>query len=477
MKLTFLFVLIFFINGYSQFESLRDSKLSKLLESSTINVTIGGSFLVTGTFPALVTERADAFVTRIFNEARETLLRTAVDPESRRRVHNEIENYTLRGIKLKRANGEELIIDLEKFRINGDLKNNPYLKNDDVLIFPIPDLTRSFFRIDGAVNKPGQFYYMEGDRLFDAIELAGGLNPAYENVTQVEISRLSYDGYIIQRERYSINENIQLKRGDFIRVLADETQRKGFSVLVLGDVLNPGYIPITKNNTTLREVIDKAGGVRESASLRRAKLYTGTSVSMLLEMIYGIRLKEFPDQLEMELTETLSQFESRLMYRMSNVNEEDSSYFFMENQLRVFLQSGPIDLSDLSEDGSESSNYIVRNGDVVIIPQKVNSVFVFGQVKKSGHINYIPGANFEYYIDKAGGLGDYADEDVMVIKAATREWIDAKNQEVLIEEGDYIFAPRVPSRSFHYYVKLAGEYLGIVGSIATIILLLVQLSK
>ena len=41
-----------------------------------------------------------------------------------------------RGLILKNANGEEIIIDLAKFRVNGDFINNPYLKNDDVIIFP-----------------------------------------------------------------------------------------------------------------------------------------------------------------------------------------------------------------------------------------------------------------------------------------------------------------------------------------------------
>ena len=35
-----------------------------------ISVTVGGSFIVNGSFPASITERADQFITRLFNEAR-----------------------------------------------------------------------------------------------------------------------------------------------------------------------------------------------------------------------------------------------------------------------------------------------------------------------------------------------------------------------------------------------------------------------
>lgn len=451
--------------------------LSKLMEAGTISVTLGGDFIVNGTFPGLITERVDAFVTRIFNETQQKLLQSSFDEESRRSVLTEFNKYTLRGIKLKRSTGEEMLIDLEKFRVNGDLSNNPYLRNDDVLIFPASDLSRNFFHVIGAVNKPGIFYFIDGDKLSDALELAHGINQAYENVHQVEISKLSYDGQILDQKTYNINEVILLERGDLIRVLANETQRKGFSVMVLGEVLKPGYIPITKSNTTLREVIEKAGGVNEEASLKRARLYSGTSVSLLLEMLYGIKLKEFPSQFDLELSETFSRLETQLMFRMSNVNEEDSSYFFMENQLRIFLQSGPVDFSNVNDIESEAANYIVRNGDIIIIPQEANSVFVFGQIRKPGHIKFVPEKDYKYYIDRAGGLGDYADGEIMIIKAETREWIDATSRNVIIEEGDFIYAPRTLSRSFNYYVKLTGEYLGIVGSIATIILLLVQLAK
>jgi len=78
----------------------------------------------------------------------------------------------LRNITLKRTNGEELKLDLMKFRRTGDFVNNPYLKNDDVLIFPSSDLDRNFFSINGAINKPGKYHFRDGDKLNNAIELA-----------------------------------------------------------------------------------------------------------------------------------------------------------------------------------------------------------------------------------------------------------------------------------------------------------------
>ena len=65
----------------------------------------------------------------------------------------------------------------------------------------------------------------------------------------------------------------------------------------------------------------------------------------------------------------------------------------------------------------------------------------------------------------------------MLIKAATREWIPADKEGVTVEEGDYIYVPRSISRSFKYYVKTTSLFLGIIGSLATIALLIVNLTK
>src|SRR5690606_10801769 len=92
-----------------------------------------------------------------------------------------------------------------------------------------------------------------------------------------------------------LSSNYPLERGDRIIVIADETQKKEFSVTVLGEVKNPGKIPITKNTTTLKEVIQKAGGVTEHASLHRSKLFTGNSLHLLIERLYGINLQDNPD--------------------------------------------------------------------------------------------------------------------------------------------------------------------------------------
>ncbi len=472
-------ILFLILNGLALSQVLNENlKNNSLLNYTTISVTVGGTFPFKGTFPALMTERLDEFITRLYNEAVDLTLRTTNDPEIYRKSKDQVSHFSLRGIKLKRITGEEFIIDLQKFRLNGDFVNNPYLKNDDVIIFPPYDIATNFISISGAVHSPGWFYYVEGDHLSDIIELAGGINPAYENVDSVEITRLSYDGLDQTKFKVSINEDIALNRGDQLRIKVLETQKRKFQVLILGEVKSPGKIPVTKNNTRIYDVINSAGGFTERASLKRAKLYTGNSLAIFLEKQYGIRLAEQPDLENIQFRNTIVNLEALLMFRMSNVYPEDSTYFFMENQLRVLTEGSSLDFTKMNDPESDIANYTVKDGDVIIIPEIRNSVYVFGQVARPGHVNLVDGKNYKYYLNEAGGMGDLAEEDeIMVIKGGSRSWISPIENVVNIEEGDYLYVPKQVLRTFRSYVLEYSVYVSLLASVTAILLAILNIVK
>ena len=473
-RISFLIILFLVTNLTAQEEKKSDA----LASLSMIGVTIGGNFIITGTFPSYVNERVDQFVTRIFNEAKVNALLNVTNPVLKREIVKEFDRYSFRNITLKRISGEELKIDLLKFRRTGDYSLNPYLKHDDVIIFPYTDVETNFFTVSGAVMVPGKFHYMEGDKLGDAIVLAGGINKAYENVT-VKIFRASYDGGKVDIITPGMNDDFMLQMGDRIVLDAAETARKDFNVFVLGEVNNPGKIPVSRNSTTLKEAIERAGGLKATASLKNSRLYTGNTASFILEKIYGVDIKngEYFDIEDLKLTYELADIEKMMMYRLSSLTEADTGYFSIENQLRILTEGSSIDFSKIDDDSSESGAYTVRDGDIIIIPRKQNTVYLFGSVVIPGHVPYEEGKDAYYYIKKAGGLGEYAeDSEIMVIKGSSRKWIPIEEVS-MIEDGDYIYVPRDPPHTFNYYVDIASRYLGILGSAATVILLLVQFGK
>ena len=412
--------------------------------SKAISVTIGGSFFATGTFSASPVERVDQFLTRIFLKGAKST--------------PELNSFSKRNITLKRANGETIIVDLMKFQLTGDFKFNPYLRNEDVLIIPPFNLTFNFVSISGAINVPQTILYVDGDRLSDAILFAQGINPASENVTKASINRLSEDGNTEAETTVTISDNPLLKRGDRITILSDDLLRKDYKVYVDGEVFHTGYVPITRNTTTLRSVLLKIGGIKPSADLNRAELIRGPNA--------------FHSTL---FTEDL---EKMLMLRMSKISYDDSAAFAVDNKLRFYRSNGIIDFNKVMDENSVDGNFIVKNGDYIFIPEMVELVYVFGQVNSPGFVKYQKGEHIGYYLQKAGGIGITAKSEIYLIKGKTRAWKRiSKDDKIDIEPSDYIWVPKKPVRYFSYYLQQIGTFTSILGSVATLILLFIQFTK
>lgn len=454
MKKILFITLCIFISVMAQEKNNQQISLTQF----PISVTIGGKFIVNGTFPASITERVDQFVTRIYNLAKENMLSASNDLQAARNISMSIDQeYAMRGIILKNSNGDERMIDLAKFRINGDFKNNPYIKNDDVIIFPALDLVRNFVRVIGAVNNPTKFMFMDGDKLSDALVFAQGINKAYEDVTEAVIYRLSYDGSKIDSLKISLKSDILLQRGDRISVIANETRRRDYTVNVIGEVNKPGIIPITDNRTTIAEVIRKAGGFTSQADVSRAELIRGAN---------AFKSIIFSEQLE-----------KLLMYRMSTLIEGDSLYFEIDEKLRFLRGSGLIDFTRILDENSSEGNFIIQDYDVIYIPSKVDLVYIYGQVNKPGYLKYTPNESANYYLSLAGGVGETA-SSVYIIKGKSRSWILAEdNPETVIQPGDYIWVSKITPRTFWYHVEQASQIAAILGSIATVILLFKTVTK
>ncbi len=447
---------------------------------NTISVTLGGDFVVNGTFIAAGTETVDQFVTRIFSEYSNRILKRTTEQNLFKIIKSELNNYSKRGILLKRYDGSQITVDLEKFRLTGDFKFNPYLKNNDVLIFPVLDLERNFIDISGAVNKAKKFQFVEGDRLSDAILLANGINPAYSNVEYAEIYRLDEKGNEQTVERVLIKDNPYLKRGDRIRILAGENQKKDYKVLVLGEVKQPGYVYIAKNGMDIKDVIKLSGGFTSSASLERSTVLRGTNKENLLLIkafteLYkdskNIDIKKFNEN------NFLSQFEYLSFMRMSDEVLEDSLYFLIDMKLKQFFDYGAVDFTKVfAGKDSLSVSFRVKDGDVILIPQQSNDVFVFGQVNSPGYIPFKKGKNFHYYINHAGGLGEDYLDNIKVIRGKAKTWITAEESTEILP-GDYIYVPKDPSRSFLYYLRTASYITSIASALATVAILILNLTK
>lgn len=463
-------------------DDIRSGSSSSMMALQQISVTIGGEFIVNGTFVASTTERVDQFITRIYNTYNATMLTSIRDEASMLKFKEKYEQYALRNIELIHSDGSKELLDLAKFRLTGDFQNNPYLKEGDVIIFPVLDLETNFISIDGAVNKPTKFQFIEGDNLQTALFFARGVNKTYVNVDKVTISRLSEKGQKEEIITLSLDSNKKLRSGDRITVNYEERNNYDYRVLVLGEVNQPGYVPISKNSTTLKEVIEKAGGFTKDASIKFAELlrnydsYTALRIESLM--------KAFDEQkLSMEELEKLNDFskiEYLKMYRTADLVMGDTLFFGIDNQLRYLDGNSAINFMNLSDENSFESNYQVENEDVIIVPKKRNEVYVWGGVAAVGSYGYNENYTVWDYIEKAGGYTEiaYGSDEVYLIKGKSRNWINVEDHEsIQIEPGDFIYVKKEVPRDTQFYITRVAAYASIIGSIATVVLLLNQIGK
>ncbi len=478
-RITILFVLsfIFFNNLNAQFSTSENSQNSiNTIAFNSISITIGGDFIVNGSFPSLNTERLDQFVTRIYNETKATLLAAIRSEEGMVEFKKNYEKYALRNIKLKRKDGAEQIIDLAMFRLTGDFEHNPYLKDGDVIVFPAYDDKVHFVSIDGAVNKPTEFQFVEGDNLQTAIFFSHGINTAYTDITKAEITRLENNGETEKVLEVNLNEKFPLEPGDRIRVLYSEFNKQKYQVLVLGEVNRPGYIPISKNSTTLKEVINKAGGFTNSASLIYSEILRNfDSYSMIKKEIFKKQYQELPNiELDAAFLNQIEQLEFLEMYRTGILQIRDTLFFNLDNRLRLLDSKVDINFTNIYDDNSEAAKFTLKDGDIIIVPEISNKVLVWGGVKESGYFPLEEGKSVWNYIKDAGGYANiaYGEDEVYLIKGKTRNWyLVEDNENIPVEAGDYIYVKKErPTEEFWFYLSRIGAVAGLLGSIATIIL-------
>lgn len=473
---TILLGIILSFSGFAQDvdNRLKSNAFSSMMTLTGISVTIGGDFQMTGSFPASPSERVDQFVTRMMLQFQNALV-------LQNQSIGQLKNIPQRGIKLKRADGTEQLIDLLQFRLSGDYSQNPYLKNDDVIIFPSINWEKNFVSIYGAVNKQQKFQFVDGDKLSTIIFLAEGFDPSYQKIESIEIRRMKNDGSIDELLVVRPGEDLLLKRGDRIRVKAAENSVSDYKVLVVGEVKFPGMVAISKNSTSFSDVLDRVGGLKPEASLEFATLLRGQSVLSVLkkEIILNPKFMDNP-----AFGESLTEFykgqsltELYDMTRMSSLTNEDTLFFNIDNRLRFLKQSDYANLTDLSDPASAMSASAMLDGDILIIPKRPTTVYVFGQVARTGNIPWIQGKSLDYYLSQSGGLGEEATGEVYLIQGKSKAWIKISEKQHEIEPGDFIWVSKEIKRPFSYYLQMTSTVMGIIGSVATVALLVVQLGK
>lgn len=267
---------------------------------------------------------------------------------------------SLRAVKVSRGGKPLAEVDIYDYLLKGKSGLDIRLEDGDVIIVPP---YQNLVAVSGKVKRPLIYEMKEGEAMADLLDFAGGFTgDAYkEAVRVIRKSGREYQVFNVEKTGFA---QFTLTDGDEIAVdsvLARFENR----VEIRGAVYRAGMYALDGQVSTVRQLIEKAEGVRDDAFLNRAVLYRD-----------------------------------------------------MPNTMR---EAQSVDVKALLENRVE--DIVLRKNDVLYIPSiydlsEEQTIAVRGAVGNPGTFNYVEGMTLEDVIVQAGGLRESA--SVVKIDVARR---------------------------------------------------------
>lgn len=260
-------------------------------------------------------------------------------------------------------------------------------REDDVTIWELNSLRDTMVvEIHGAVRNAGIYRWRENMSLEDLILTANGFLESAA-LSRIEISRRIMNSTDPNRLVETINfeldgsltlngdsKSFEIMPFDIVYVYRRPDFNIQRFVNIEGEVMYPGQYAITSRNERISDIIARAGGLTNEAYIPGARVH---------------RQQRVIDR---------AQVEYNFLASTEQVNDNDN-----DTAIRI-----GIDLQTALRDPASRENLYIREGDVIRIPKMAQTVRVMGAVMQEVEVRYVPGANYSYYIDRAGGYTERA---------------------------------------------------------------------
>ena len=312
----------------------------------------------------------------------------------------------------------------------------------------LQEIRNKFVTISGSVKRPGTYRLQENMTLEDLIVQAGGFTEeawldwaevtrqprnADPNNTELLAERLQVpmaEGLRdIEAVSFALDDTARALQGarkfrlehrDRVYIRSNPLFRPQQTVTVSGEVRYPGTYTLLRENETLADVLERAGGILPTGYLKGAQLRRGG----------------FPVVVDME----------RALRR------------------------------------DRRHNVVLLPGDEIHVPLQPGTVLVTGNVRRPGLIKYIPGQRVGYYIERAGGL-DEESRVILVTQAngatypvhlGLKGWFQ---RDPVVDEGARIEVVRKPPEEKRQVTFDIGKTLTDIASIAASALTIIALAR
>lgn len=349
--------------------------------------------------------------------------------------------------------------------LKGTVADIPLQKNDILYIPSIHDLKEEeTISIHGEVANPGTFLFSKNMTIEDLLVQSGGLLEAAAT-TKVDITRrikdpksTSFSSVLGKTYSFDIKDGLVVGgEGDFhlepfdeVYVRKSPAYRKQQNVVVAGEVLFGGNYALVKKNERLSDLISKAGGITPDAYVKGARL-----------------IRKMTEEEQRRQADAV---------RMARMGEGKDSISVEKLNISDTYTVG-INLEKAISNPGSDFDLVLREGDVLFIPEYINTVKISGAVMYPNTVLYKRGESLRYYINQAGGYGNLAKKKkaYVVYMNGTVSRLKSRDKKA-IEPGCEII---VPSKEEKKRMSTA-EILGMgstTASIAAMIATMVNLFK
>lgn len=335
--------------------------------------------------------------------------------------------------------------------LNGTVADIPLKKNDHLYIPGIHDLKEEeTVSIYGEVQNSGIYPYSDKMTIEDLIIQSGGLLEAAAT-TRISVTRrikdpksTAYSSKLAETFTFDMKDglltgadNFYLQPFDMVQVRRSPAYQVQRTVSVAGEVLFSGSYALLKKNERLSDLINRAGGITPEAYIRGGRL-----------------IRQRSDEERRREQDVL---------RMARSGEGKDSVSVEKLAISDTYTIG-IDMEKaLARPGSDD-DIVLREGDVIYIPEYINTVKISGSVMYPNTVSWQKGAKLKHYINMAGGYGDMAKKRKAYVVYLNGTVARAKKSSSgLIQPGCEII---VPSKREKQGMKLA-EILGMSSATAT----------
>lgn len=348
--------------------------------------------------------------------------------------------------------------------LKGTVADIPLQKNDILYIPSIHDLKEEeTISIHGEVASPGTFLFSKNMTIEDLLVQSGGLLEAAAT-TKVDITRrikdpksTSFSSVLGKTYSFDIKDGLVVGgEGDFhlepfdeVYVRKSPVYRKQQNVVVAGEVLFGGNYALVKKNERLSDLISKAGGITPDAYVKGARL-----------------IRKMTEEEQRRQADAV---------RMARMGEGKDSISVEKLNISDTYTVG-INLEKAISNPGSDFDLVLREGDVLFIPEYINTVKISGAVMYPNTVLYKRGEGLRYYINQAGGYGNLAKKKKAYVVYMNGTVSRLKSRDKAIEPGCEII---VPSKEEKKRMSTA-EILGMgstTASIAAMIATMVNLFK